>query len=154
MIELEEPGVYNTILRKLKEKLLKRELGGERKDFWYEVRKNRLGLVDKKASESSDVSEDEAREVSIVFRGHQEIHWLTVVIVQFFQMIPQPFMYSYYSLSRKVFSVNEIISHTFCLAPYFSLFRLATAQQQPRLCPEAARQILPYRWATVCHGVE
>lgn len=64
MIELEEPGVYNAVLRKLKGKLLKGELGGERKDFWYEVRKNRLGLVDRKASERSDVSEDEAREVS------------------------------------------------------------------------------------------
>ena len=64
MIELEEPGVYNTILRQLKGKLLKGELGGERKDFWYEVRKNRLGLVDRKASERSDVTEDEAREVS------------------------------------------------------------------------------------------
>ena len=69
MIEVEEPGVYNTILRKLKEKLLKGELGGERKDFWYEVRKNRLGLVDKKSSERSDVSEDRAREVSTVFCG-------------------------------------------------------------------------------------
>ena len=64
MIDLEEPGVYNAVLRKLKEKLLKGELGGERKDFWYEVRKNRLGLVDKKASERSEVSEDEAKEVS------------------------------------------------------------------------------------------
>lgn len=69
MIEVEEPGVYNTILRKLKEKLLKGELGGERKDFWYEVRKNRLGLVDKKSSERSDVSEERAREVSTVFCG-------------------------------------------------------------------------------------
>ena len=66
MIEVDEPGVYNTILRKLKEKLLKGELGGERKDFWYEVRQNKLGLVDKKASERSDVSENEAREVSTV----------------------------------------------------------------------------------------
>lgn len=65
MIEIEEPGVYNSILRRLKEKLLKEELGGERKDFWYEIRRNRLGLVDKNASERSDVEEDEAREVSI-----------------------------------------------------------------------------------------
>ncbi|KAL8796891.1 MAG: hypothetical protein Q9195_000974 [Heterodermia aff. obscurata] len=66
MIEVEEPGVYNAILRKLKEMLLKGELGGERKDFWYEIRKNRLGLVDKKGSERSDVGEDEARESSIL----------------------------------------------------------------------------------------
>ena len=64
MIEVEEPGVYNTVVRKLKERLVKEELGGERKDFWYELRKNRLGLIDKKASEQSDIGEDEAREVS------------------------------------------------------------------------------------------
>ena len=68
MIEVEEPGVYNSILRKLKEKLVKEELGGDRKDFWYEVRKNRLGLVDNKASERSDVGEDEAKEVSCQFK--------------------------------------------------------------------------------------
>ena len=64
MIEVEEPGVYNSILRGLKAKLVKGELGGERKEFWYEIRKNRLGLVDKQASERSDVEEDEAKEVS------------------------------------------------------------------------------------------
>ena len=78
MIELEEPGVYNKILRKLKEKLLKGELGGERKDFWYEVRKSKLGLVDKKASERSDVGEDEARQVSIVAWGHRATYRLIV----------------------------------------------------------------------------
>ena len=88
MIELEEPGVYNTILRGLKEKLVKEELGGERKDFWYELRKSRLGLVDKKASERSDVGEDEAREVSCIVGGDRAVFSLTVDAVQFFQMIP------------------------------------------------------------------
>ena len=77
MIDLEEPGVYNTILKSLKEKLIKAELGGERKDFWYEIRKNRLGLIDKKASERSEVSEDEAREVSDQFSRDRDIHLLT-----------------------------------------------------------------------------
>lgn len=88
MIELEEPGVYNTILRGLKEKLVKEELGGERKDFWYELRKNRLGLVDKKASERSDVGEIEAREVSCIACSDRAVFMLTVDAVQFLQMIP------------------------------------------------------------------
>lgn len=88
MIELEEPGVYNTILRGLKGKLVKEELGGERKDFWYELRKNRLGLVDKKASERSDVSEDDVREVSCIACRDRAGFTLTVDAVQFLQLIP------------------------------------------------------------------
>lgn len=89
MIEVEEPGVYNAVLRRLKEKLVKEELGGERKDFWYEVRKHRLGLVDMKASERSDVGEDEAREVSVFFPGGNSlVHRLTSGTVQLVQMIP------------------------------------------------------------------
>lgn len=87
MIEVEEPGVYNTVLRKLKEKLVKEESGGERKDFWYEMRKNRLGLIDKKASEHSDVAEDEAREVSVGIVGIEGSQ-LTLGVVQCIQMIP------------------------------------------------------------------
>ena len=88
MIEIEEPGVYNSILRRLKEKLVKGELGGERKDFWYEIRKNRLGLVDKNASERSDVEEDKAKEVSIE-SGRIKGSRLTSRTVQCLQMRPK-----------------------------------------------------------------
>lgn len=64
MIEIEEPAVYNDFVRDLKRKLLAGELGGDRRDMWEEVRKNRLGLVEKGQSESSEVGEEEAKEVS------------------------------------------------------------------------------------------
>lgn len=62
MIEIEEPAVYNDFVRDLKRKLLAGELGGDRRDMWEEVRKNRLGLVEKGQSESSEVGEEEAKE--------------------------------------------------------------------------------------------
>jgi len=64
LIELEEPGVWNAFVRELKRKILKGELGGERREMWWEVRKNRLGLVEKRVSALSDVTEEEAKEVS------------------------------------------------------------------------------------------
>ena len=53
-------GVWNEWLRVLMGKLVTGELGGERRDFWWEVRRNRLGLV----VAGSDVSEEQAKEVS------------------------------------------------------------------------------------------
>ena len=64
LIEVEEPGLFNMILRKIKEKLVKGELGGERRDFWYEMKRNKIGLIDKKHSDKSEVGEDEAKQVS------------------------------------------------------------------------------------------
>lgn len=66
MIEMEEPGIYNDFLRSLKEKLLGERLGGERREMWWEVKKNRLGLIDKKTSDQSRVDEDEAKLVSAI----------------------------------------------------------------------------------------
>ena len=60
MIELEEPGLYNDALRELKQKIMGEELGGNRKEMWWYVRKNRMGLIDKKGSAMSDVTEEEA----------------------------------------------------------------------------------------------
>ncbi|KAI9757356.1 MAG: ATP-dependent DNA helicase II subunit 2 [Candelina submexicana] len=57
----EEPGVYNEFMRDLKTKIFAGELNGERKDMWYEIRRNRLGLIDQKLSPLSDVSEEMAR---------------------------------------------------------------------------------------------
>lgn len=61
MIDIEEPGAYNEFIRTLKGKLLGEKLGGDRRDMWYEIRKNKLGLIEKKSSDKSNVDEDEAK---------------------------------------------------------------------------------------------
>ena len=61
MIEMEEPAAYNECIRSLKGKLLGEELGGDRKEMWYEIRKHKLGLIEKKSSDKSSVDEDEAK---------------------------------------------------------------------------------------------
>ena len=45
MIELEEVGVYNDVLKEIKSKLISGDLGGDRKEFWYLVGKEKIGLV-------------------------------------------------------------------------------------------------------------
>lgn len=69
MVELEEPEAWNEFLKGLKRDLVRgaKELGGERREMWWLVRGNRLGLIDKKVSEVSDVGEEEARDVSSFF---------------------------------------------------------------------------------------
>jgi ATP-dependent DNA helicase 2 subunit 2 len=66
LVEYEEPGAYNELLRSLKGKILGEELGGDRKELWWLLRKSRLGLIDRNASEMSEVTEDEANEVSLL----------------------------------------------------------------------------------------
>ena len=61
MIDVDEPGAYNEVVRALKGKLLGEELGGERRDMWGLIRKNGLGLIERKSSDLSDVGEEEAR---------------------------------------------------------------------------------------------
>ena len=63
MIDLEEPDIYNDIAKALKRKLLAEELGGNRKDFWWEFRKSKLGLIDKRTSEVSKATEEDAKAV-------------------------------------------------------------------------------------------
>lgn len=46
LIDLEEPEMYNDFAKALKRKLLSEQLGGNRKDFWWEFRKSKLGLID------------------------------------------------------------------------------------------------------------
>ena len=67
-MELEEPEVWNDFIKSLKRDLTRgaEELGGERREMWWLVRGNRLGLIDKRASEVSDVGEEEARNVSVI----------------------------------------------------------------------------------------
>ena len=61
MIEMEEPEAYNEAVRGLKGKLLAEELGGDRREMWVEIRRNRLGLIERKSSDKSGVEEEEAR---------------------------------------------------------------------------------------------
>lgn len=63
MIDLEEPDIYNDFARTLKHNLLAEELGGNRKDFWWEFRKSKLGLIDKQTSEASKATEEDAKAV-------------------------------------------------------------------------------------------
>lgn len=63
LIEFEEPGLYNDYIRSLKPKLLQEELGGDRKELWWLIRKNGVTLIDNRASDRSDVTEGEAKEV-------------------------------------------------------------------------------------------
>ncbi|PGH30208.1 ATP-dependent DNA helicase II subunit 2 [[Emmonsia] crescens] len=69
LVAFEEPALYNAFIRSLKAKLLGNDLGGDRREMWWYIRKNRLGLIDKKLSELSDVTEEEARAVSHHFLG-------------------------------------------------------------------------------------
>lgn len=62
LIDYEEPGLLNAFMRQLKDKILKEELGGDRRELWWLIRRANLGLIDKKMSDQSDVSEEEAKE--------------------------------------------------------------------------------------------
>ncbi|KAL8914366.1 MAG: hypothetical protein Q9171_000996 [Xanthocarpia ochracea] len=61
MMEIEEPEVFNIFAKQLKRKLLSEELGGNRKDFWWEYRKSKLGLIDNKVAAASDATEEDAK---------------------------------------------------------------------------------------------
>lgn len=61
MIEMEEPEIWNDFIRGLKGKLLGEDLGGDRREMWWEIRRHKLGLIERKASEPSTVNEEEAK---------------------------------------------------------------------------------------------
>lgn len=63
IIDIEEPSIYNSFVKSLKKKLLAGDLGGDRREMWYEIKKAGLGLVDRKDLECSTVDEEEARKV-------------------------------------------------------------------------------------------
>lgn len=65
LVDYEEPALYNEFLRVLKGKVLGEELGGDRRELWWLVRKSKLGLIDQATSERSDVSEEAAKEVCL-----------------------------------------------------------------------------------------
>lgn len=62
LLNLEELTIYDNFIRNLKQKLLAGELGGNRREFFWEVKKHKLGLITKESNENSDVTEEEARE--------------------------------------------------------------------------------------------
>ncbi|KAJ5208844.1 hypothetical protein N7449_003223 [Penicillium cf. viridicatum] len=62
LVDYEEPVVYNDFVRQLKGKMLREELGGDRRELWWFVRKGKLGLIEKSEVDSSAVEEEEAQE--------------------------------------------------------------------------------------------
>ncbi|THX20790.1 putative Ku family DNA helicase [Aureobasidium pullulans] len=60
--DLEIPDAYNDFVRNLKTAILKEELNGDRKDMWFMIRANRMGLIQSKECGSSEIGEDEAKE--------------------------------------------------------------------------------------------
>ncbi|KAJ5891195.1 ATP-dependent DNA helicase II subunit 2 [Penicillium subrubescens] len=62
LVDFEEPTLYNDYLAALKGKILGDELGGDRNELWWLIRKSKLGLIDQATSEVSKVTEDEAKE--------------------------------------------------------------------------------------------
>ncbi len=63
LIELEEPGLYNTFIADLKRKLAAEKLGGPRLDMWWVLRKSGLGPITNRQSDKSDLSDEAAQEV-------------------------------------------------------------------------------------------
>jgi ATP-dependent DNA helicase 2 subunit 2 len=61
MNEMDFPGLFNDFMTELKDKVLGGQLGGDRKEMWYNVRKNRLGLISKKENERSGIEEEAAK---------------------------------------------------------------------------------------------
>lgn len=64
LVALEVPELYNSTIRELRTKVLGSKLGGDRRDFWFKLRAAKLGLVTKEVSDLSDISEEQAAEVS------------------------------------------------------------------------------------------
>lgn len=62
-VEMEESDEFNTFLKSLKTKLLNEELGGNRREMWWSIRVQKLGLIDKNMSSDSSVDEEEAKAV-------------------------------------------------------------------------------------------
>jgi ATP-dependent DNA helicase 2 subunit 2 len=64
--EYEFADIYNSLLKDLKKDITEKKLDGDRTDMWWTIRKFSLGLITKEeAGDSSDVTEEAAREVSL-----------------------------------------------------------------------------------------
>ena len=60
LVEMEEPEMWNDFIRKVRKRVLEGDWKDKR-EVWWRIRANRLGLVDKNLSERSKVDEEEAR---------------------------------------------------------------------------------------------
>ncbi|KAF2738856.1 ATP-dependent DNA helicase-like protein II [Polyplosphaeria fusca] len=60
LTEMEEPEMYNKFIRELKSELLGSKLNGDRREMWWKIRGSKYGLIDRKRSFASDVTEEEA----------------------------------------------------------------------------------------------
>ena len=65
MIEVDEPDEYNTFIKDLKIKLLDETLNGDRREMWWLIKKQNLGLISKSTSGISSVSDGEASDFFI-----------------------------------------------------------------------------------------
>jgi ATP-dependent DNA helicase 2 subunit 2 len=65
LFALEEPKLYNDFISDLKKRLLAGDLGGDRRDFMWEIRKGKLGLIGQDKLDISDVTPAVALEVSL-----------------------------------------------------------------------------------------
>lgn len=65
LIAYEEPRLYNDFITRLKEQILSGELNGDREDMQRLIRGHRLGLITSRESDVSEVTEEEAKEVSL-----------------------------------------------------------------------------------------
>jgi ATP-dependent DNA helicase 2 subunit 2 len=61
-LDLEVPELYNEFVRELKTDIFNEELGGDRRDMWFLIRANRMGLIQSKEVSASGVGEDEAKD--------------------------------------------------------------------------------------------
>jgi ATP-dependent DNA helicase 2 subunit 2 len=61
LVGLEMPDVYNSFVKTFKDDVLGGKLGGDRRDFWFEIRKAKIGLIDSKTSDVSAVTEEDAQ---------------------------------------------------------------------------------------------
>lgn len=76
LVAYEEPALYNDLLRRLKDKILKEELGGDRRELWWLIRRSKVGLIDKSLSDRVDISDEEAKEVRITVRTQTDVRML------------------------------------------------------------------------------
>ena len=54
---------FNDVLRKLKQKILGGDLGGERREMWWMIRTKKLGAISSAESDDAKMTEDEAKDL-------------------------------------------------------------------------------------------
>lgn len=62
LVAMEEPDLYNQFVRTLKRDILAGALGSDRREMWWQVQVERLGLISAEQSEVSEVGAKEAQE--------------------------------------------------------------------------------------------